>query len=98
MQKYSLKLTYTVEPRFNKPGYLIEQNRHQNSIEPNQTPIVPVGLVIEPSGTSLLLWVLFIEPTEQNQMQSNSIPFDFVWNHFLISKSLSWSIIIINHY
>ena len=55
MQKYSLKLTYTVEPRFNKPGYLIEQNRHQNSIEPNQTPIVPVGLVIEPSGTSLLL-------------------------------------------
>ena len=37
------------------PAYPIEQNRTKNSIEPNRTPIVRLGSVVEQNRTSILL-------------------------------------------
>ncbi len=54
------------------PAYPIEQNQTKKSIEPNRTPIVRVGSVIEQNRTSVLLWVRFSN-------QSNTIERNGTW-------------------
>ena len=71
-----------MEPPCNKAGVSNYQTKSkQNSIKPNQTPIIWLDSVIKPSRTSILLWVWFIkpiEPIEKNRTQSDSILWDFI--------------------
>ena len=81
-----------MEPPFNKAGISNWTKLKQNSIKPNQTPIIWVDSVIKPSWTSIFPWVQYLS-NQLNQMNKieicNRIQSDLILFgiHFLISKS-----------